>query len=498
MMHEDTIPFLKSHALGRHGLGVLLVVLGVWLAACSPAAPAPPPAVIDIVQVSFTSAPTRTFTPAPTPTPTRPPPPTSTRVLASATPSPSATFVPEAWHVPGRRYYFPVQPPDMASYVDDHHDYPAADIFVPVGSIVVAVTDGVVDEARGVDPWDPATNRGEDRPGLFVSIVGYDGVRYHTSHFSEVEAGIVAGVRVRAGQVIGRSGRSGNARNTPPHVHFGISRPLGPGDWEVRRGEVWPYVYLKAWTAGQDRTPLLPVYPWFEGPLLLGYSAGGRPLAAYRLGQGPVVKTLLGGIHGGYEWNTTLLMSRTLAYLKTRPDAIPLTTTLYIIPLLNPDGAALGQDIVGRFNAHGVDLNRNWDVDWQAAAVHGSEPVDPGARPFSEPETRALSHFLVTRRVQALVSYHSQKGEIYGDAALGQLISQVTGYPYEPDGIGYPTSGDLQAWCAAHGIAAIDVELTDHDAIEWARNRHGLLAFLSRQPPAWTGSKAVPTPRYIE
>jgi hypothetical protein len=117
---------------------------------------------------------------------------------------------------------------------------------------------------------------------LFVSIVGDDGVRYYGSHLSAVDEGISPGVRVAAGQVLGRTGRSGNARNTPPHLHFGISRPTGPDDWEVRRGQLDPYPFLEAWRSGdRDRAPVLvapsraPVvclYPdlgaiWWEGPL---------------------------------------------------------------------------------------------------------------------------------------------------------------------------------------------------------------------------------------
>lgn len=168
------------------------------------------------------------------------------------------TPAPESWVVPGRKYYFPVQPPAIARYSRVHHDYPATDIFVPVGSTVVAVTSGVVDEVNRVDQWDPKTNDGAYRGGLWVTIVGNDGIRYHASHLSEVLPGIEPGVRVYAGQRIGLSGKTGNARTTPAHVHFGISRPTSAGDWEVRRGQVSPFVYLNAWKRGKDITPKLP------------------------------------------------------------------------------------------------------------------------------------------------------------------------------------------------------------------------------------------------
>jgi murein DD-endopeptidase MepM/ murein hydrolase activator NlpD len=176
-----------------------------------------------------------------------------TEITPTRTPVASAD-----WIVPGRRYYFPIQPPRLARYANVHHDYPATDIFVPVGSIVVAVTNGVVDEANRVDTWDHRTNDGAARGGLWVTIIGDDGVRYHTSHLSSVEPGIDVGVRVAAGQVIGRSGKTGNAATTLPHVHFGISRPTFAGDWIIRRGQVWPFRYLKAWTRGEDLTPSLP------------------------------------------------------------------------------------------------------------------------------------------------------------------------------------------------------------------------------------------------
>ena len=67
----------------------------------------------------------------------------------------------------GRAYYFPVQPPEVAAYSGYHHDYPATDIFAPTGSTFVAVTDGVIDELRTDDPWDPAVRR-RSQPGRAV------------------------------------------------------------------------------------------------------------------------------------------------------------------------------------------------------------------------------------------------------------------------------------------------------------------------------------------
>jgi murein DD-endopeptidase MepM/ murein hydrolase activator NlpD len=164
--------------------------------------------------------------------------------------------LPEQAAVPAVRYVFPVQA-DRVEYGPYHHDYPATDIFCPTGSPFLATTSGVVDFVSAVDQWDPATNRPEQRGGIAVAIVGDDGVRYYGSHLSGVAEGIEPGARVTVGQVLGWTGKSGNARSTPPHLHYGISRPTTPDDWQVRRGEVLPYEYLKAWARGEMVTPRL-------------------------------------------------------------------------------------------------------------------------------------------------------------------------------------------------------------------------------------------------
>ncbi|NOR83889.1 MAG: hypothetical protein GQ526_10405 [Ardenticatenales bacterium] len=226
----------------------------------------------------------------------------------------------------------------------------------------------------------------------------------------------------------------------------------------------------------------------FEGPFVYGSSAGGRELLVYRLGTGPSARALVGGIHGGYEWNTTVLMSDTLDYLMEHLDQIPDHTTLYIIPCANPDGFAAGTDAVnGRMNGNGVDLNRNWAYQWQMTATHGTRPVYAGTGPFSEPETAALRDFILDRQIEAAIFYHSAMGKIFSGAdrtrsathELAEKISQVTGYPHAPEGVpGQITTGDAIDYLSTRGIAAIEIELTTHKDIDWEWNRQGVSAFL--------------------
>jgi murein DD-endopeptidase MepM/ murein hydrolase activator NlpD len=161
------------------------------------------------------------------------------------------TVVPPA--PPG--HVFPLDCQHRVSYGHVHHDYPATDMFAPVGCGFVAPVDGVVDEVSTKDRWNSRRNRGADRGGRSVSIVGVDGVRYYGSHLSAVASGISPGVRVHAGQLLGTVGRSGDARGGASHLHFGISWPTKHGQWWVRRGEVYPWPYLDAWRQGHDRSP---------------------------------------------------------------------------------------------------------------------------------------------------------------------------------------------------------------------------------------------------
>jgi murein DD-endopeptidase MepM/ murein hydrolase activator NlpD len=170
-------------------------------------------------------------------------------------PARTATTAPET----SSGYVFPVQPISaVTEYTAYHHDYPATDIFCPTGSRFVAPTAGIVDYVSPVDRWDPATDDPAVRGGLSVAIVGDDGVRYYGSHLSAVAPGITPGVRVAAGQLLGRTGKTGDARYVDPHLHFGISHPTTPDDWQTRRGEVSPYPYLRAWATGKPLKPELP------------------------------------------------------------------------------------------------------------------------------------------------------------------------------------------------------------------------------------------------
>jgi peptidoglycan LD-endopeptidase LytH len=152
-------------------------------------------------------------------------------------------------------YVFPVQPVKNVNFNEGGHGYPATDIFSPLGSQFVAVTAGIVDNVSYQDRWDPASSGSGLSGGLWISILGDDGVRYYGSHLSAIAAGIQLGKRVRAGDLLGLVGNSGDARGTLTHVHFEISRPTSASDWMSRASLIDPFPFLLAWKSGDNVTP---------------------------------------------------------------------------------------------------------------------------------------------------------------------------------------------------------------------------------------------------
>ncbi|HEV2872202.1 MAG TPA: M23 family metallopeptidase, partial [Actinomycetota bacterium] len=182
--------------------------------------------------------------------------PPATTARSPAAPAPTTTDPgPTTTAAPAPvRYRYPVAG-CRASY-GQHAGYPAADMFTGRGCAFVAPVAGRVDEVTRTDSWRQASDRGADRGGRSVSLVGIDGVRYYGSHLEAVAPGIAPGTRVRAGQPLGRIGNSGSARITPVHLHFGISWPTRPGIWWVRRGMVPPQRYLDSWRDGGNLSPV--------------------------------------------------------------------------------------------------------------------------------------------------------------------------------------------------------------------------------------------------
>lgn len=157
-------------------------------------------------------------------------------------------------------YVVPVVDVERAGWHSTHSSYPATDVFLPCGAVIVSPVWGEVLEVRRVDAYDPDVDDPASRGGRSVAILGFDGVRYYFAHFDTIVDGLTVGDTVAAGQPLGTMGDTGRA--SACHLHFGISPPCPATEWSVRRGVIWPYPYLDAWRGGEQRSPAPEVAAW--------------------------------------------------------------------------------------------------------------------------------------------------------------------------------------------------------------------------------------------
>ena len=245
--------------------------------------------------------------------------------------------------------------------------------------------------------------------------------------------------------------------------------------------------------------------PVDETKTVIGTSVQKRDITAYHYGNGDTELLFVGGVHGGYSWNTALVAYELMDYLEANPNAVPKNIRVSVIPVLNPDGlykviGATGRflptdvstskdtQISGRFNANGVDLNRNFDCDWQPKGVWQNTEVSGGAKTFSEPESQALRDYVGIRKPVAVVMWYSAAGGVFasncrngilpGTSAIMNAYAKASGYPAYNKFNFYEITGDATNWLAKQNIPAISVILTTHQDTEWNKNRAGVEALL--------------------
>jgi hypothetical protein len=208
-----------------------------------------------------------------------------------------------------------------------------------------------------------------------------------------------------------------------------------------------------------------------------GQSVQGRPLDSYIFDFGDKtgkVIMLTGGIHGS-EWRSGDL-TQLKNYLWNRPEELQgQNKTIIIVPFMNPDGTAMNI----RYNAHAVNLNRNYPAYWSPCTQCG-----PAAD--SEPETNTWRRFAKAEKITHLISYHAQwppvgiifKGIDY-DTPTDQFaiwVANRTGYPigFFPGDSSTPAidvvPGDQTVWASGQGILSIIIEATYISNSDWNKN----------------------------
>lgn len=237
----------------------------------------------------------------------------------------------------------------------------------------------------------------------------------------------------------------------------------------------------------------------------IGTTVGGNNITAYHYGEGTTELLFVGGIHGGYEWNTVLVAYQLMDYLKSNPNVIPDNIKITVIPVMNPDGlkkvvgttgrflqtdVSKKESIVisGRFNGNNVDLNRNFDCDWKSTGIWQNKTVSGGNAVFSEIESRAIKSYVDVNKPTAVVVWYSAAGGVFASSChngvsketgvITKKYATASGYPAYDSFDFYSTTGDMVNWFAKNNIPAISVLLTNHTDTEWTKNQAGIDALL--------------------
>jgi hypothetical protein len=222
---------------------------------------------------------------------------------------------------------------------------------------------------------------------------------------------------------------------------------------------------------------------------VIGTSVNGKSIVAHHYGTGEKEVLFVGGIHGKYSRNTVSVANELVDYLDANPTTVPENVRVTVIPVLNPDGLEKEDSVEGRFNANGVDLNRNFACDWSSDAVWQNRAVDGGDSEFSEPESQALKNYVEKTNPAGVIVWYSAAGGVYSSSchngvssmtrALTETFADASGYPAYSEFDFYEITGDAVNWMAGKGIPAISVLLSDHTNTEWTKNLAGIKAVLN-------------------
>ncbi len=222
---------------------------------------------------------------------------------------------------------------------------------------------------------------------------------------------------------------------------------------------------------------------------VIGKSAFNRELFAVKIGEGNPVGIAQYALHGRE------FITAELAFYHYHRGVH--TGSVWLLPLMNPDGALLSQEGLAsapkseralllaynggedfslwKANGRGVDLNVNFPARWgrgeKNTRTAGAESYI-GKTPFSETETLALKKFTQKIKPDYTVSYHTKGEEIYWyfyqslytcprDKGLALALSRSTGYPL---GEAKGSAGGYKDWCIERfQIPAFTVEVGRED-----------------------------------
>ncbi|MEO3944139.1 M14 family metallopeptidase [Gorillibacterium sp. CAU 1737] len=261
----------------------------------------------------------------------------------------------------------------------------------------------------------------------------------------------------------------------PGRMPIGTRLVLPPSRGMAVVVPAWPYGYPEV---TEDLQLLQLRYPFLE-VVEIGESVLGKPLPAVKIGEGPVRVHVNAAIHAN-EWITAaaamkMVEELSAAYQSGTPlqgkdvRSLLSSVTLWVVPMLNPDGVELVQegltaehpysaqllewnggsyDFQGwKANIRGVDLNDQFPAGWETErdrrAVSGPGPRDwPGEAPLTEPEVIAIAEFTRNNGFRVVVALHTQGQEIYYtyrgleppiSSVMAEDFARVSGYTPVPN-----------------------------------------------------------------
>lgn len=181
----------------------------------------------------------------------------------------------------------------------------------------------------------------------------------------------------------------------------------------------------------------------------IGQSVENRELILIKLGKGEHKVFLNGSFHAREYITTTFLMKMIdeYAYAYYNKEHLGMfdvnmlleSATLYIVPMVNPDGVNLVQNGINavqdpqrvksmrllhpnlgfaswKANINGVDLNQNFPVGWNVKVTNTHVPSSEnykGLKPMTEPEAKAVMNLVESNDFKIIASYHSQGEDIF-------------------------------------------------------------------------------------
>ncbi len=179
-------------------------------------------------------------------------------------------------------------------------------------------------------------------------------------------------------------------------------------------------------------------YPHLVQKIVLPQTThGNRPLIVVKISDNVTLnenepKALYTGLHHAREGMSMMNLFFFMQYLvenynaDTRIKSLVDNRELYFLPCANPDGyvynetATPGGGGMWRKNRrnngsgrYGVDLNRNYGVDWGVSGANINISTNPssdsyiGPSAFSEPETQAIRQFSQTRNFSIVIDHHA-------------------------------------------------------------------------------------------